>query len=341
MSAPQTRSTDITIEPTSKGKYKKDVERIELSEDVSLTLLNSAARVIQVMRGANFFLVCHISGGKAMLSACHDESDYEAEACGTELVAGEVAVVNGTFRFVGNEAFTLAIVAFKGTEPTEPHMVQVMRNIAKRLVGVTAMLAYSAEQQGSDFTPFDLGHMFLKMPIGKYKLLTIDTAGTQAVSYTREGQKYGGVPRGNVVISEKTQFSTVHFLPGIVAIAVAQTPAAQPRAVGPLSVIRWAEKLAETNKPHTAFYKNDSTEVTLNSLEIGGSIPAEVHNDVDQLIMVIEGRALVIIGNASTTPDTYQVAAGNSITVPVHTRHEVRQFGPQKLKFVSVYAKAI
>jgi mannose-6-phosphate isomerase-like protein (cupin superfamily) len=60
--------------------------------------------------------------------------------------------------------------------------------------------------------------------------------------------------------------------------------------------------------------------------------PAEEH-DGDQIIYVVEGEAMVRVGE-----EEQRAGGGMLITVPAKTRHHVRNAGARPLFFVTVYA---
>ena len=60
--------------------------------------------------------------------------------------------------------------------------------------------------------------------------------------------------------------------------------------------------------------------------------PEEAH-DGDQIIYVVEGEALVRIGERE-----HKAAAGALVMIPARTRHHVKNPGREPLFFVTVYA---
>jgi mannose-6-phosphate isomerase-like protein (cupin superfamily) len=60
--------------------------------------------------------------------------------------------------------------------------------------------------------------------------------------------------------------------------------------------------------------------------------PDEEH-DGDQIIYVVEGEALVRLGDRE-----HKAAAGALVMIPAHTRHHVKNTGRTPLFFVTVYA---
>lgn len=68
------------------------------------------------------------------------------------------------------------------------------------------------------------------------------------------------------------------------------------------------------------------------SIDIGGSIPYELHQNTDQYITVIEGSALISDSNRS-----YEVRSGESILIPALTNHVVNNIENSKLKLLVIY----
>jgi len=60
--------------------------------------------------------------------------------------------------------------------------------------------------------------------------------------------------------------------------------------------------------------------------------PPEVH-DADQIVFVVEGEALVRLGD-----DAHTAGPGALVMIPAGTRHHVRNAGLTPLFFVTVYA---
>ena len=79
--------------------------------------------------------------------------------------------------------------------------------------------------------------------------------------------------------------------------------------------------------------------MTLMHLPPRGEIGLEMHEDVDQLLRVEQGYALVKMGACRQKPDTQQcISRGDVIFVPAGTWHNVINIGNMPLNISSIYA---
>lgn len=76
-----------------------------------------------------------------------------------------------------------------------------------------------------------------------------------------------------------------------------------------------------------------TSQLVVMAIEAGSGIDAEVHDDTDQLLMVVEGEAEVILDGEAT-----QVPVGHLAYVPAGVHHEVRNAGDGTLRLYTVYA---
>ena len=77
----------------------------------------------------------------------------------------------------------------------------------------------------------------------------------------------------------------------------------------------------------------DHSQVVLMSIVPGGEIGEEVHDAIDQTLVIVEGA-----GEAVLEGQTMPVAAGTLTFVPAGTRHNFRNTGGQSLKLYTLYA---
>ena len=68
----------------------------------------------------------------------------------------------------------------------------------------------------------------------------------------------------------------------------------------------------------------------------GAEAGPEEEHDGDQVIYVVEGEALVRIGER-----VHEAAAGALVMIPARTRHHVKNPGREPLFFVTVYAPPV
>lgn len=76
-----------------------------------------------------------------------------------------------------------------------------------------------------------------------------------------------------------------------------------------------------------------TSQLVLMTVQPGSRIDREVHDDTDQLIIVVEGVADVTLDG-----DTHRVQAGQLAYIPAGTTHEVRNTGGDALKLYTIYA---
>lgn len=76
-----------------------------------------------------------------------------------------------------------------------------------------------------------------------------------------------------------------------------------------------------------------TSQLVVMAIEPGSGIDAEVHDDTDQLLLVVDGEAEVILdGEASLVP------VGHLAYVPGGVHHEVRNAGEGTLRLYTIYA---
>ncbi len=75
------------------------------------------------------------------------------------------------------------------------------------------------------------------------------------------------------------------------------------------------------------------SQVVLMSVEPGGEIGEEVHDDVDQVLVFVDGT-----GEAVVDGETSGVAPGDLVFVPAGTRHNFLNRGDTALKLYTVYS---
>lgn len=112
------------------------------------------------------------------------------------------------------------------------------------------------------------------------------------------------------------------------------------RDYGPQPCVINIDRLAKQNPYYrTALWTGKYLQVTLMSIPVRGDIGLERHPDLDQLIRIESGTALVMIGDRSSAL-TYRQRADRdyAIMIPAGTWHNVINIGNTPLKFYSVYA---
>ena len=91
------------------------------------------------------------------------------------------------------------------------------------------------------------------------------------------------------------------------------------------------------------FFRNtiwtgEDLQLTVMSIPQGGEIGVEMHGDLDQMLRIEDGVALIQIGKSEDRlHDERRVGAGCAILIPRGTYHNVRNLGRTPLKLSSVY----
>lgn len=106
--------------------------------------------------------------------------------------------------------------------------------------------------------------------------------------------------------------------------------------LGPNPIIANINQLARNNTNfRNTYWTGDNLQVTLMSIPVGCCIGLEVHHDNDQFIYIVQGEALVQLGE-SQCPS--RVGCGNAVIVPSGTWHNITNIGNVPLKLYSIYA---
>lgn len=75
------------------------------------------------------------------------------------------------------------------------------------------------------------------------------------------------------------------------------------------------------------------TQVVIMSIPAGGEIGEEVHEDNDQILLLIEGRGTVILDG-----DEAEFKTGDLVLVPAGARHNFVTEGDSPMKIVTTYS---
>jgi mannose-6-phosphate isomerase-like protein (cupin superfamily) len=73
------------------------------------------------------------------------------------------------------------------------------------------------------------------------------------------------------------------------------------------------------------------SQVVVMAIPVGGEIGEEVHEDVDQVLVCVEGQAVAVLDGERSHP-------GYLVHVPAGTRHNLMNAGSTALKLYTVYA---
>lgn len=93
------------------------------------------------------------------------------------------------------------------------------------------------------------------------------------------------------------------------------------------------------NNYRTSLWTGKHLQVTVMSIESGGDIGAEIHENLDQMIYIVSGRAAVIMGEDKDNLSIKTYAdPGDAVFIPSGTYHNVINASFYPLKVFSVYA---
>jgi len=93
------------------------------------------------------------------------------------------------------------------------------------------------------------------------------------------------------------------------------------------------DTLAHRGRFFRVLQQTARSQTAVMTIEPGADAGPEEEHDGDQVIYVVEGEALVRIGETE-----YTAAAGALVMIPARTRHHVTNPGRVPLFFVTVYA---
>jgi len=114
----------------------------------------------------------------------------------------------------------------------------------------------------------------------------------------------------------------------------------QLKDYGPDPFVIDIEDAAERNQTfRTALWTGTHLQLVLMSIPVGEEIGLERHGETDQFIRIVEGRALVQMGNAADRLDFQRyVDEDDVILIPAGTWHNISNTGQRPLKLYTLYA---
>ena len=99
----------------------------------------------------------------------------------------------------------------------------------------------------------------------------------------------------------------------------------------------WTGSITDAARDNADFRRVLSTgphaQLVVMSIPVSGEIGEEVHDDVDQVVSIVEGSGEAVLDDVPT-----QVGDGDLVLVPAGTKHNVRNVGTGDLKLYTVYA---
>lgn len=109
---------------------------------------------------------------------------------------------------------------------------------------------------------------------------------------------------------------------------------------GPYPFAANMEQVTKNNQNfRTALWTGVNLQVTLMSLLPGEDIGLEQHNELDQLIYIVQGKGIVMMGDNPNAPNFRQMVQEQyAFVIPAGKWHNLTNLGPTQLKLFTVYA---
>lgn len=105
---------------------------------------------------------------------------------------------------------------------------------------------------------------------------------------------------------------------------------------GPNPMTANINQLARNNTDfRNTFWTGNHLQVTLMCIPVGSCTGLEVHQNTDQFICIVQGEALVQLGE---TQCPNRVSCNNAVIIPADTWHNISNIGNVPLKLYSIYA---
>ena len=76
----------------------------------------------------------------------------------------------------------------------------------------------------------------------------------------------------------------------------------------------------------------------LNITEVGSMIPDHKHEDSEELMFIVSGRARLVIDNDEGGKDVFEIGPDTAIYSPLGKTHRLENIGDEPLKLVWVYS---
>ncbi len=91
-----------------------------------------------------------------------------------------------------------------------------------------------------------------------------------------------------------------------------------------------------------AIWSGEKMQLTLMTIPEGESIPLEVHNASEQMLMILDGMAELQMGMRPDKADTRAMLGGDyAVVIPRGCYHSVKNVGRVPLRMLSVYAPRV
>ena len=106
-------------------------------------------------------------------------------------------------------------------------------------------------------------------------------------------------------------------------------------------VVNIEELTLSNNNFRTASWTGSHLQMTLMTIQAGGEVGLEIHEDTDQFLRLEQGSAKVIMGDSRDNLNQEWTAEDDwAIFIPAGTWHNIINLGTEPLKMYSIYAPA-
>lgn len=99
----------------------------------------------------------------------------------------------------------------------------------------------------------------------------------------------------------------------------------------------WTGSITDAARDNADFRRVLATgphsQLVVMSIPAGGEIGEEVHDNVDQVLSIVDGSGEAVLDDVPS-----QIGGGDLVFVPAGTKHNVRNVGTGDLKLYTVYA---
>lgn len=218
--------------------------------------------------------------------------------------------------------------------PPSQSLLSLRSQEAKKILAKGRDFIFSFTGDGSVDPPIKRDSLeLLAKPneLGSLIHVQLDLKPIPGFSFSETGPAHGASPPGRLTISRLADYNNAINLNTALNLVVLLKP--RPKL---LATSKWGDKLQSINKAHVEFFKNRSTEVTLNALLPAETIPFEIHATQDQVILVLSGQLEVMIDDW-TAPQTF--SAGEAAAIRAGARHRLANNNKfEKVTFISIYA---
>ncbi len=108
---------------------------------------------------------------------------------------------------------------------------------------------------------------------------------------------------------------------------------------GPLPFcVNLEAKAIENTMYRATVWTGAHMQMTLMSIPVGGEIPREVHEENDQMLLVVRGECEVTVGDENAPELREKASSGYAVIIPAGKYHRVKNTADRELKLASVYA---